>query len=240
MSSKGLPVRVAAALPLLLIVACSPQTDVAANNDVDIDAAAERAQSSINAYHPDSALPENDPVAPPPPTDPMPSPTPTPTASVPEGIEEPLSPPAPGTPGGLPDDRTPISEAPAAPESAQGAASVVERYYGLIGERKYKPAWQMWRGGGAGSRLTLADFADSFSPYSEYHANVGAPGRIDAGAGQRYVTVPVQIYARLKQTRKPFYQIGTVTLQRSDVDGGTAAQKVWHIQQVALKPVFKR
>lgn len=237
---KGSPVRVVAALPLLLIVACAPQTNAGVNNDVDIDAAAERAQSSINAYHPDTALPANDPVVPAPPTDPMPSATPTPTASVPDGLEEPLAPPPPGAPGGLPDDRTPISEAPATPDSAQGAAHVVERYYALIGERKYKDAWQMWRGGGAGSRLTPADFADSFSEYSEYHANIGAPGRIDAGAGQRYVTVPVQVYARVKKTRKPFYLIGSVTLQRSDVDGGTAAQKTWHIQQVALKPVFKR
>ena len=232
--------RVVAVLPLLLIVACAPQTDAGANNDVDIDAAAERAQSSINAYHPDTPLPANDPVVPPPPTDPMPSPTPTPNGSVPEGLEEPLAPPAPGAPGGLPDDRTPISEAPAAPDSAQGAAQVVERYYALIGEGKYKLAWQMWHGGGTGSRLTPADFADSFSEFSEYHANIGAPGRIDAGAGQRFVTVPVQVYARLKQTRKPYYEIGSVTLRRSDVDGGTAAQKVWHIQQVALKPVYKR
>ncbi|AOH84186.1 hypothetical protein AWL63_09610 [Sphingomonas panacis] len=232
--------RVVAALPLLLIVACAPQTDTNINNDVDIDAAAERAQSSINAYRPDTPLPANDPVGPPPSTDPMPSPTPTPNGSVPDGLEEPLAPPPPGAPGGLPDDRTPISEAPAAPDSAQGAAKVVERYYALIGERKFKPAWQMWRGGGAGSRLTPADFADSFSEFSEYHANIGAPGRVDAGAGQRFVTVPVQIYARLKRTRKPYYQIGSVTLQRSDVDGGTAAQKTWHIQQVALKPVQKR
>lgn len=238
--SKVLPVRVVAVLPLLLIAACAPQTDMGVNNDVDIDAAAERAQSSINAYHPDTVLPANDPVAPPPATDPMPSPTPTSAASVPDGLEEPLVPPAPGAPGGLPDDRTPISEAPAAPDSAQGAAHVVERYYALIGEGKYKPAWQMWRAGGAGSRLTPTDFADSFSEFSEYHANIGAPGRIDAGAGQRYVTVPVQVYARLKQTRKPYYAIGSVTLQRSDVDGGTDAQKVWRIQQVALKPVFKR
>lgn len=232
--------RVVAALPLLLIVACAPQSTAGVNNDVDIDAAAERAQSSINAYHPDTALPASDPVVPPPPTDPIPSPTPTPTISVPDGLEEPLAPPPPGAPGGLPDDRTPISEAPAAPDSAQGAAHVVERYYALISDRKYKQAWQMWHGGGAGSRLTPTDFADSFSAFSEYHANIGSPGRIDAGAGQRYVTVPVQVYARLKQTRKPYYQIGSVTLQRADVDGASAAQKAWRIQQVAIKPVRTR
>ena len=232
--------RVVAVLPLLLIVACAPQTDAGVGNEVDIDAAAARAQNSIDAYHPDTALPASDPVAPPPQTDPMPSPTPTPAASVPDGLEEPLAPPAPGAPGGLPDDRTPIAETPAAPDSPQGAAQVVERYYALSGEGKYQPAWRLWRGGGAGSRMTVRDFADSFSGYSEYHAKVGAPGRVDAGAGQRYVTVPVQIYARIKQTRKPFYMIGSVTLTRTDVDGAATEQKRWHIQQVALKPVLKR
>lgn len=237
MSQKGLPVRAAIVLPVLLIAACTQRADHSLNNDVDIDAAAERAQSSINAYRPDSPASGTDPVVPPPPTDPMPSPTPTPAASVPDGLEEPLAPPPPGTSGGLPDDRTPVSEAPSSPDSAQGAAQVVQRYYALLGARQYTPAWRLWRGNGAASRLTPADFADSFSEFSEYHANIGSPGRVDAGAGQRFVTVPVQIYARLKETRKPFYQIGSVTLQRTDVDGASAAQKTWHIQQIAMKPV---
>ncbi|CAN5430487.1 hypothetical protein BH10PSE15_BH10PSE15_07910 [soil metagenome] len=227
--------RAIAAFPLLLIAACSPPTDAGVNNEVDIDAAAERAQNSINAYHPDAAPPPGDPVGAPSATDPIPSPTPTPSRDVPDGLDEPLAPPPPGAPGGLPDDGTPVSEAPFTPDSAQGAANVVQTYYALIGAGKYQQAWKLWHGGGAGSRETAADFAGGFSPYSEYHANVGAPGRVDAGAGQRFVTVPVQVYARFKDTRKPFYEIGSVTLQRSDVDRSS-----WRIQQVALKPVRQR
>lgn len=232
--------RVTAALPLLLLAACSSHTDPGVNNDVDINAAAERAQNSINAYHPQAVGDDYDNAAASD-TDPLPGPTPTPTGNVPEGLDEPLAPPPPGTPGGLPDDRTPVSEAPFTPDSAQGAGQVVQQYYALIGEGKYKPAWALWQGGGAGSRQSAADFAESFSAYSEYHANIGAPGRIDAGAGQRYVSVPVQVYARLKQSRQPVYQIGTVTLQRvGDIDGATPAQKTWHIQQIALKPVRRK
>lgn len=227
--------RVTAALPLLLLAgacSCSPQTDPGVNNSVDIDAAAERAQSSINAYHPDD--PAND-------TDPLPSPTPTSSRNVPEGLDEPLAPPPPGAPGGLPDDRTPVSEAPFTPDSAQGAGQVVQRYYALIGEGKYKQAWLLWHDGGAASRQSATEFADTFAAYSEYHANIGAPGRIDSGAGQRYVTVPVQIYARLKQDHRPVYQIGTVTLRRAgEVDGASATQKSWRIQQIMLKPVRRR
>lgn len=225
--------RVTAVLPLLLLAACAPQTDPGVNSSVDIDAAAERAQSSINAYHPDDGD-GND-------TDPLPTPTPTPTGNVPDGLEEPLAPPPPGTPGGLPDDRTAVSEAPFTPDSAQGAAQVVQRYYALIGAGEYRQARALWRDGGAGSRQSAADFADSFAVYSEYHANVGSPGRIDAGAGQRYVTVPVQVYARLKSDRTPVYQIGSITLQRTgDVAGATPAQTTWHIQQIAVKPVRHR
>ncbi|MDQ2879501.1 MAG: MliC family protein [Pseudomonadota bacterium] len=85
--------------------------------------------------------------------------------------------------------------------------------------------------------MTAAAFAASFARYSEYHANVGAPGAIDAGAGQRYVTVPVQIYARLKRDATPVYMIGNVTLHRTgDIDGATTAQRSWHLHSADIKP----
>ena len=84
-------------------------------------------------------------------------------------------------------------------------------------------------------------FAAQFARYSEYHANVGAPGDVDAGAGQRYVTVPVQISARLKQGGGAEYRIGSVTLHRTgDIDGATAEQKTWHIRSIDLKPAPTR
>lgn len=226
--------RIIATLPLFLIVAgCAQPSDVNGNNTVDIDAAAEQAQGSITAYHPTET-----------PTPKASAPTSeanlpaTSNASVPEGIEEPLAPPPPGAPGGLPDDRTPVSEAPFTPDSAQGAADVVQRYYALIGEGRYRQAWGLWSDDGKASGKSADAFTQSFAPYSEYHANIGAPSPVDAGAGQRYVTVPVQVYARLRQGRKPVYQIGTVTLHRTgDIDGATPAQKTWHLQQIALKPV---
>jgi membrane-bound inhibitor of C-type lysozyme len=148
----------------------------------------------------------------------------------------PLTPPAPGTPGGLPDDRTPISEAPQPAESAQGAATVVETYYALIGEGKYGQAWALWENGGRASGMSRADFAASFTKYSEYRAQVGAPGRIDAGAGQRYVQVPVVVYGRLKDGKRPFNMKGSMTLHRTDVDGATAEQKSWRIRAAEIKP----
>ncbi|MEO9130185.1 MAG: hypothetical protein ABI240_03145 [Sphingomonas sp.] len=211
--------RYLAALSLLLITGCSSGDDVAANRAVDINAAAVQAQGSVDAYAANAAA------------DATPAPT---------GSPAPLEPPAPGTPGGLADDRTPVSEAPFTPDSAQGAADVVQTYYALIGEGKYARARLLWENGGMASGANPDAFAARFAPYSEYRANIGAPGDVDAGAGQRYVTVPVQIAARLKSGAAQ-YQIGSVTLHRTaDIDGATAAQKSWHIRSIDLKPTPPR
>lgn len=149
---------------------------------------------------------------------------------------EPLNPPAPGQPGGLPDDRTPVSEAKFTPDSAQGAANVVQTYYALIEAGRYAQAWALWSDGGEASGGDAKAFAARFAPYSEYHANIGAPGDIEAGAGQRYVTVPVQVYGRIKATGKPFYQLGEVTLHRTgDIDGATAEQRSWRIRAIKFQ-----
>lgn len=153
----------------------------------------------------------------------------------PVGTPGPLNPPAPGEPGGLDDDRTPVSEAPFTEDSAQGAANVVQTYYALLEAGKYGQAYRLWEPGAAG--MEAKAFAASFARYSEYHANIGAPGRIDAGAGQRYVTVPVQVYGRLKQGARPFNLRGSVTLHRAgDIDGATAEQRHWRIRSADIKP----
>lgn len=146
----------------------------------------------------------------------------------------PVEPIEPGKPGGLPDDRTPISEAPFTKDSAQGAADVVQTYYALIGEKKYSQAYDLWEPGGAG--MTRDAYVASFGKYTQYNAQVGAPGRIDSGAGQRYVEVPVQVYGRLK-SGEPMHMLGKVTLHRAaDIDGATAAQKSWRIKSTDIKP----
>jgi hypothetical protein len=224
-------------LPLVLVAGCSA-TAPSQTNSVDINAAALRAQDAVDAYGANTPVEISEPDA-----------TPE-SGAAQDGAGEgaaapaanasapaPLDPPAPGTPGGLPDDRTPVSDARFAPDSAQGAANVVQIYYALIGEKKYAQAFALREPGA----LSASAFAAGFAGYSEYHANIGAPGAIDAGAGQRYVTVPVQIYARLKRGATPVYELGTVTLHRAgDVDGATSAQRRWRITTIATKPAARR
>ena len=217
-------------LPFLFAAACAPAPG-GGNTSVDINAAAVQAQGAVAAYGANAGGDAPVDIAE---TDAVPN-----GDSMDSNAVAPLDPPAPGTPGGLPDDRTPLSEARFTPDSAQGAANVVQTYYALIGEGKYAGAFALQQPGATGAK-TAAAFAAEFARYSEFHANVGGPGAIDAGAGQRYVTVPVQIYARLTQGKAPLYQIGTVTLHRTDVDGASAAQRMWRIQTITSKAAPKR
>ena len=140
---------------------------------------------------------------------------------------EALDPPSPGQAGALPDDRGPISEAPFTPESAQGAADVLQTYYALIEEGDYESAWRLRAPGGNGKNF--AEFAAGFDKYAEHHALIGAPSDISGAAGSLYVEVPVQTYGKL-QDGTPFSSAGTVTMRRSnDVPGATAEQRRWRI-----------
>jgi len=163
-----------------------------------------------------------------------PIPSDSPSAAIASPVQ--VEPIAPGKPGGLPDDRTPVTEAPFTADSPQGAADVVQRYFALVEAGRYGEAYRLREPGGP----SAAEFAGSFARYAEYHAQVGAPGAVDAGAGQRYVTVPVQAYGRDKDGRA-FHESGTITLHRTgDIDGATPEQKRWRIRSIELKPAPAR
>ncbi|MFC3077219.1 hypothetical protein ACFODL_03845 [Phenylobacterium terrae] len=144
------------------------------------------------------------------------------------------NPPDPGESGGLPDDRTPISEAPFAPNSPQGAASTLERYFGEIAERDYDAAWRLW-GEAPGRPADAEALARSLDAYDSYNALIGAPGPAEGAAGSLYVRVPVQVYGRLKDGRE-VHRLGSATLRRvNDVPGSTPEQRSWRIHELALQ-----
>jgi hypothetical protein len=166
------------------------------------------------------------PAAPAPDATPAPTPTPLPTAY------PPVEPPAPGAPGGLPDDRTPISEAPFTPQSAQGAADVVQVYAASLGEKDYAKAYAQLRS----PTQSLVEFTQSFAKYYQYNMQVGAPGQMEGAAGSSYIEVPVLIYGRLK-TGETVNELGSATLKRvNDVDGSTAEQRLWRIVKIETRP----
>ena len=131
--------------------------------------------------------------------------------------------PAPGEPGGLPDDGTPLTEEPAEAGGAQEAATMLETYYALIEAGKYREAWKLRsteRGGGE------AAFVESFGKYASYRANVGAPSPVAGQGGWLYVEVPVQLYVETK-SGDVSSSAGSVTLRRRDK--GSAAERQWRI-----------
>ena len=137
----------------------------------------------------------------------------------------PVNPPAPGTTGGLPDDRTPISEAPFKPTSAQGAGQVLQTYYALVESGR----------GIEAAKLTVSGTVFDPTPYDTYRAEIGAPGPIEGAAGSLYVEIPVVIYGRLANG-KEFHQSGRAILRRvNDVPGATAEQLRWRISWIDLK-----
>lgn len=140
------------------------------------------------------------------------------SAAVQDGA--PLNSPAPGEPGGLADDRTPISEGAIDPKSGQGAGQVLQSYFALVESGRFAEADKLWSAGV--ERLDLTG-------YREIHGNIGAPGKVEGGAGSLYVEIPVQIYGRMKHGQE-FSSRGIMILRRvNDVPGSTEEQRRWHI-----------
>ena len=155
--------------------------------------------------------------------------------------EMPMRPPA-AQPGSAPAPVASPTQTPSGSESspvdgsAVGAVDVVRTYFRLIGERHYRAAWELWDNDGAASGMSAEAFARSFDKYRDLRASVGEPSRIDAGAGQRYITVPVSVSGTLRDGR-PVTMKGPVTLHRAgDVDGATERQRQWRIHQSSLRP----
>ena len=128
-------------------------------------------------------------------------------------------------PGGLADDRTPISEGAIDPKSAQGAGQVLQHFAALIEQKQF----------GEASTLGEEDFTAAFDKKAEIHTEIGAPGPIEGAAGSLYVEIPVRFYGTLG-SGKPFSQRATATLRRvNDVPGSTEQQRNWHIYRLDMQ-----
>lgn len=149
-----------------------------------------------------------------------------------------------GEPAIPPDDALPVppadtaqaqppAQAPAEP-SAADAASVVQSYYAAIAARQYPRAYALWSGGGQASGQSAQQFAGGFADTASVSADVGAPGRVDAAAGSRYVEIPVSVTATRRDGSVHRY-VGAYTLRRAVVDGATDEQRAWRIASADLR-----
>lgn len=130
----------------------------------------------------------------------------------------------------------PIAASDAAVE-VEAPDDVVRRYVSAIAARRYGDAWRLWDRQGAASGMTEAAFAASFGRFASYDAVVGAPFGEDAGAGQRYVTVPVTVTGTLR-SGEPFRLQGPVVLHTiaDGIESDDPDAHAWRIRSSELKP----
>ncbi|MCL6730033.1 hypothetical protein [Sphingomonas hankyongi] len=147
----------------------------------------------------------------------------TPVAPTPS----PAAPPAPGTQGGLPDDRKPLEEphGPIDPKSAEAAGQVVQSYGALIEQKRFAEAEKLW-----GDAARARGVSEELRRYAEVHLQIGKPEEPEGAAGSIYVNVPTVLYGK-RNDGSAFNRSGQMTLRRvNDVPGSTEAQRRWHIE----------
>ena len=124
---------------------------------------------------------------------------------------------------------------PAEP-TPQDAVAVIRDYYAAIDSGSHARAYALWSDGGRASKQTPQQFADGFADTAHVVATIGEPANPDAGAGQRYIQVPVALTATRTDGSVHRYA-GTYTLHRTVVDGATDEQRAWRIASADLREV---
>lgn len=129
--------------------------------------------------------------------------------------------------------------ASAGPEpTSNDAVAVIRDYYAAINAHAYPRAYALWSGGGRASGQTPEQFAGGFAQTSGVSVTLGWPGAEDAGAGQRYVQVPVSLRATQADGSVKRYA-GSFTLHRAVVDGASAEQRAWRIRNADLRELVE-
>jgi hypothetical protein len=137
---------------------------------------------------------------------------------------------------------TPSSSAPTAAPAATPSpvdsvgepAAVVREYYAAIRGHDFLRAYRMWESSGQSGVRSYAQFEAGFDSTETVDAKVGAPGRVEGAAGSRFVTVPVEIDARLRNGARQRFT-GSYTLRRVVVPGASAAQRRWHLYAANIR-----
>lgn len=133
--------------------------------------------------------------------------------------------------------RVPGAAASATPVAVDATPEqVVRRYTDALAARRYAEAWALWEQQGRASGMTEAAFAASFAKYATYKATVGTPYDEDAGAGQRYISVPVTVTGTLT-SGEPFRLEGPIVLHKvaDGIDSDDPNQHAWYIRTSEMK-----
>lgn len=122
-------------------------------------------------------------------------------------------------------------------EPAPGdAVQLVRDYYAAIAARDYGRAYRLWSENGAASNQSAQQFANGFADTIGVGVDIGTPGDEDAGAGQRYIEIPVTVTATHADGSRHRYA-GSYVLHRTVVDGASAEDRAWRINSAKLREI---
>lgn len=114
----------------------------------------------------------------------------------------------------------------------EDAVEVVRRYIADLDAHGYAEAYAAWEPGR--NPLTYAQFVAGYAHTVSVAVDIGTPGRIDAGAGQRFIEVPVVIHATLDDGTHQTFE-GILTLHHTaNIPGSTLEQRHWHLYAAAI------
>ena len=116
--------------------------------------------------------------------------------------------------------------------TAADAVGVIQQYIADLNARRYQDAYAEWEPGA--NPLSYADFVAGYQRTTSVSVDIGTPGPIDAGAGQRYIEIPVTIHATLDDGTHQIFE-GSFTLHHvAGISGATPEQQQWHIYSASL------
>jgi hypothetical protein len=116
----------------------------------------------------------------------------------------------------------------------EDASSVIREYYGALNSGDFARAHALWADGGRASGQSATQFAAGFTDTTGISVEIMPPGRVDAGAGQRHIEVPVAYTVTLRDGTLRRY-VGAYTLRRTVVDGATPDQRAWRISSADIR-----
>jgi hypothetical protein len=112
-------------------------------------------------------------------------------------------------------------------DDTQDAVQVIRDYIADLDAGNYGDAYALWEPGR--NPQTLEQFEAGYAHTVSVSVEIGTPGHIDAGAGQRYITIPVVIHATLDNGTQQRFE-GSYMLHRvAEIPGATPEQQMWHI-----------
>lgn len=133
---------------------------------------------------------------------------------------------------GMPEGAGEVADEP----TANDAVGVLRDYFAAINSGNFGRAYALWADGGRASGQSPQGFADGFADTTGLSVELMPPGPMEAAAGSRYVEVPVNLRASLRDGGERRLT-GTFTLRRAVVDGATAEQRAWRIASADLRDV---